>query len=151
MDRLDIDPRKGLIEIEVNDKGETITFDPADIELPFKFNDAYLEVEKVRKQWKAKEAVIKKKKPQQHGLVTTVDEEYRKLARTAYADMRNAMEKFLGAGAMQKIFGDRNYDEMYTDLFTALDPYLKKLGITIDDSVKRIKEKYSDKEEDVME
>ena len=61
------------------------------------------------------------------------------------------MDEFLGAGGVQKIFGDRNYPDMYNDLFDALKPHLEKIGISSKKSIERIEQKYSESDEDVLE
>ena len=151
MEKLNLDIKKGLYEIEVNDKGETIVFDTEDIELPFKFNDAYLKVEQLTKDLTRKEALIEKQKECSHGLVSNKDEKRRQLYKEFYKQMREAMDEFLGAGGVQKIFGDRNYPDMYNDLFDALKPHLEKIGISSTKSIERIEQKYSESDEDVLE
>ncbi len=142
---------KGLYEIEVNDKGETIVFDTEDIELPFKLNETILSIEKIEKQIKLQEKVIEKKEIRKKGILTNVDEEYRKLYKKAFSDMRKAMDCFLGEGACQKIFGNRNYVSMWDELLEQLKPHLEKIGILKADTNKLIAEKYGDKDEDVIE
>ena len=151
LEKLNLDIKKGLYEIEVNDKGETIVFDTEDIELPFKFNDAYLKVEQLTKDLTRKEALIEKQKECSHGLVSNKDEKRRQLYKEFYKQMREAMDEFLGAGGVQKIFGDRNYPDMYNDLFDALKPHLEKIGISSKKSIERIEQKYSESDEDVLE
>ena len=152
MNKLNIDVRKGLYTIEVNDQGDTIVFDTEDIELPFKLNDAYIQVDKALKNLKRQEAVIAKKDDaKKHGLVSAKNEETRKLYKKAYAEMRAAMDTFLGEGGMQKIFGNRNYPDMFDDLFTALKPHFEAMGISAKAAADRAAEKYADGDEDVME
>lgn len=136
--------KKGLYEIEVNDKGETIVFDTQDIELPFKLNDAYIKIDEALKNLKAKEVIIKKKKGKKYGVISSVDEELRQLYKSAFATMREAMDCFLGEGACQKIFGDRNYLDMYDDLFAELEPHFVKMGIGVDKSLEKIEKKYAE-------
>ena len=152
MNKLNIDVRKGLYTIEVNDQGDTIVFDTEDIELPFKLNDAYIQVDKALKNLKRQEAVIAKKDDsKKHGLLSAKNEETRKLYKKAYAEMRAAMDAFLGEGGMQKIFGNRNYPDMFDDLFTALKPHFEAMGISAKAAADRVAEKYADGDEDVME
>ena len=47
------------------------------------------------------------------------------------------MDMFLGEGACQKIFGDKNYPDMFSDLGEQLKPHLEKMGV----SVKQLREK----------
>lgn len=49
-----------------------------------------------------------------------------------YSDAREALDTFLGAGACQKIFGDKNYGDMFADLLAALQPEFEKMGLDAD-------------------
>ena len=144
--------RKDIYTIEVNDQGETIEFDLVDIELPFKCERAWAEVNRISKELQAQLVIISKQQDhKQAGKVMTANEEaviaaYAK----AYKEMRVAMDIFLGAGGCQKIFGDRNYLDMYDDLYEALLPHLEKMQITTNGIKARIKEKYGKKDDGVL-
>ena len=144
--------KRDIYTIEVNDKGETIEFDLVDIELPFRCDRAFREVARIENELKAKLVIIDKQ--QDHpvkGAIMTANEEATITAyRDAFRDMRKAMDGFLGEGACQKIFGDRNYVEMYTDLAEALNPHLEKMRINTEGISKRIKEKYGKKDDGVL-
>ena len=144
--------RKDIYTIEVNDKGETIEFDLVDIELPFKCDRAFNEVDRIKSELKAKLVIIDKK--QDHKLkdrVMTANEEARIIAyKEAYISMRSAMDIFLGDGACQKIFGDRNYLNMFNDLAEALAPHLEKMEISTAGIKKRIEEKYGKSDDGVL-
>lgn len=144
--------RKDIYTIEVNDKGETIEFDLVDIELPFKCDRAFSEVDRIKSELKAKLVIIDKK--QDHKLknrILTANEEARINAyKEAYTAMRSAMDIFLGDGACQKIFGDRNYLDMFSDLAEALAPHLEKMEISTDGIKKRIEEKYGKNDDGVL-
>ena len=144
--------KRDIYTIEVNDKGETIEFDLVDVELPFKCERAIAEVGRISKDLKAKLVIISKQQDQkQSGKFMTANEEATLIAyRNAFKEMRSAMDDFLGAGACQKIFGDRNYIEMYDDLFKELAPHLEKMKITNDGIMERIKAKYGKKDEGVL-
>lgn len=151
MNKLKLDVKKGLYEIEVNDKGDTITLDPSDVELPFKMNDAYLSVQRTMEELDEKQKQINTTSEDKHGLVKECDEQLRQLIHEMYEKMRRAVDGFLGDGATQKIFGDRNYPEMYNDLFKALEPHFVKMGLTVENSVNTVKDKYLDKDDDILE
>ena len=144
--------RKDIYTIEVNDKGETIEFDLVDIELPFKADRAFREVTRIESELAAKLVIIGKK--QDHpikGASMTANEEARLNAyREAFLGMRVAMDGFLGEGACQKIFGDRNYLEMYTDLAEALAPHMEKMQLNSEGIRKRIKDKYGKQDDGVL-
>ena len=144
--------RKDIYTIEVNDKGETIEFDLVDIELPFKCERAFTEVHRIADALKAKIVIIGKKEDRQlKGRAMTANEEALLLAyKEAFTEMRVAMDAFLGDGACQKIFGDRNYIEMYDELANALKPHLEKMKLTNDNIMERIKAKYSKQDDGVL-
>lgn len=144
--------RKDIYTIEVNDNGDTIEFDLVDIELPFKADKAFREIDRISGELQAKLVIIDKK--QDHpikGSAMTANEEARLNAyREAFVGMRAAMDCFLGKGACQKIFGDRNYLEMYTDLAEALAPHMEKMQLNVEGIRKRIKDKYGKQDDGVL-
>ena len=144
--------RKDIYTIEVNDNGDTIEFDLVDIELPFKADRAFREIDRIGNELQAKLVIIGKQ--QDHpikGASMTANEEARLNAfRDAFKGMRVAMDEFLGKGACQKIFGDRNYLEMYTDLAEALAPHMDKMKLNSEGIRKRIKEKYGKQDDGVL-
>lgn len=150
MEKLNL-KKEEIYEIEVNDKGETIVFHTDDIELPFKWNDAFLECQNILKNLKRQIKVIEKKENKPHGLLTTQDEEVRKLCKKTFSQMRTIMDSILGAGGCQKIFGDNNYLSMFNDLFDALQPHFEKMGLSMGASVEAIEKKYGNSVSDVLE
>ncbi|MCM1115606.1 MAG: hypothetical protein NC397_08940 [Clostridium sp.] len=142
---------KGLYEIEVNDNGDTIVFDTLDFELPFKLNEAFKNVNRIIESVKGQIVVIDKKKTSADGFLTNKDYEYKKVTKKAFSDMRMAMDAFLGENGCQKIFGDRNYFEMFDDLFKALSPHFEAMGISQESIENKIADKYSDASNEVLE
>ena len=144
--------KKDIYTIEVNDMGETIEFDLVDIELPFKADRALSEVNRIYKELQGKLVVIEKREDHKlDGEIMTANEKAKLDAhRTAFKEMRVAMDAFLGAGACQKIFGDRNYVEMYDDLFDQLAPHFEKMKLNSEGITARIKAKYSKKDDGVL-
>lgn len=144
--------KKDIYTIEVNDNGDTIEFDLVDIELPFKCDRALAEVNRIYKDLQAKLLIIEKKEDHKlDGELMTANEKAKLEAhRNAFKEMRVAMDAFLGAGACQKIFGDRNYVEMYDDLFEQLAPHFEKMKLNSEGITARIKDKYSKKDDGVM-
>lgn len=144
--------KKDIYTIEVNDNGDTIEFDLVNVELPFKCERAWAEVDRISKELQAQLVIINKQEDaKQKGKLMTKNEEaiitaYRK----AYKEMRVAMDEFLGNGACQKIFGDRNYIEMYNDLFEALKPHLDKMSLSTQGILDRIKTKYGKSDDGVL-
>ena len=144
--------KKDIYTIEVNDNGDTIEFDLVDIELPFKCDRALSEVNRIYRDLQAKLVIIEKREDHQvDGEIMTVNEKAKLEAhKNAFKEMRVAMDAFLGEGACQKIFGDRNYVEMFDDLFDALAPHFEKMKLNSEGISARIKAKYSKKDDGVL-
>lgn len=139
--------------IEVNDDGETIEFDLQDIlSLYRRYNAA---VEGVTA---AMDGLNKSIEEYNATRVDGVDEDgitpaqlkFLEDYERAFKAMRASMDLFLGNGGCQKIFGDRNYLEMWSDLFEALEPHVEKMGIQSEGIRERIKAKYSKPDEGVL-
>ena len=144
--------KKDIYTIEVNDNGDTIEFDLVDIELPFKADRALAEVNRIYRDLKAKLVIIEKQEDRKldNEIMTANEKAKLDAHRAAFKEMRVAMDAFLGAGACQKIFGDRNYVEMYDDLFEALAPHFEKMKLNSQGITDRIKAKYSQKNDGVL-
>lgn len=144
--------KKDIYTIEVNDNGDTIEFDLVDIELPFKCDRALSEVNRIYRELQAKLVIIEKKEDHKlaNEFMTANEKAKLEAHKTAFKEMRVAMDAFLGEGACQKIFGDRNYVEMFDDLFEALQPHFEKMKLNTQGITERIKAKYSKKDDGVL-
>ena len=144
--------KKDVYSIEVNDNGETIEFDLLDVSLPLKFNKAFSEVNRIHNDLKAQLVIISKKEDikREDSLMTANEEATIKAWENAFKEMRVAMDGFLGEGACQKIFGARNYIEMYEDLYEALAPHFDKMKLSTDGVMDRIKAKYGKADDGVL-
>lgn len=151
MEKLRIEKRD-IYTIEVNDNGETIEFDLLDIELPYKLERAYKRVNEVSKDLKGKLIIIEKKadKMKKGSLLSSHEQAILDAYRDAFKEMRKAVDEFLGENACQKIFGDRNYLEMFDELFIALEPHFEKMKLNKDGITERITKKYAPKDEGVL-
>jgi hypothetical protein len=150
MEKLRVE-KKDIYTIEVNDKGETIEFDLADISLSFKCIKALEEIDKIKQNAKMREIAISKKEDVEGKYMSKKEEEILKVWQETFIEMRKAMDIFLGDGACKKIFGDRNYIEMYDDLMEQLLPHLDKMKISFDGMKNRIVQKYSEDKKNVIE
>ena len=108
--------KKNIYRIEVNDNGECIEFDLEDIGLRTKLYKALEDLKKIEKEFSQRIKNVKN------------DKECAFLEDDMFKEMRHIMDSFLGEGACQKIFGDRNYADMYNDLFKELTKKRKELG-----------------------
>ncbi len=130
--------------IEVNDNGDTISFDTSDTGLTSKLAITFDKINALVKEYEAKAAEIEVQPDEPYSTATIVDDsgqsevktlitkkqyESSKLIDKFYEDARAAMDTFLGEGACRKIFGDKNYYNMFNDLTKQLEPHFKKMGI----------------------
>ena len=119
---------KDLYVIEVNDKGECIEFDLSDIGLPIKCYECLEKIKKIEQEMIVKEKELKEKLKVDNDPFSENNKQLIRLEQETFYKMREAMDGFLGQGACQKIFGDRNYYEMFDDLFKEFNRKRKELG-----------------------
>lgn len=105
--------KDNIYRIEVNDSGEYIEFDLEDTSLNIKYYNALEEINSLMERVKQKEIKLNKKKADVI--------EYLKLEEDTFKKSRDIMDSFLGANSCQKIFGDRNYYDMFFDLVEELE------------------------------
>lgn len=137
-------------KINIADDGTEIVFDLADISLPLKCDRAFKEVENNKNNALGRIKAIENKYANQQ-MNKKLEQQRNSEIFKAYNDMfmknRETMDEFFGLkGAMQKIFGDSNYIDMYNDLYEQLEPHLKKMEINIDKIKNRIEDKYGSKD-----
>lgn len=138
---------KDLFKVEVNDKGEYIEFDLADINLPFKAKKSFDMINNYMKELKEKEVDL-----------SNLDEGIL-FEQEMFQKMRAALDNFIGEGGSQKIFGDKNYYGMFEDLLYAFEEpqeelggqsVMDKLNFTAKGIQDRVIAKYSKKNSDVL-
>lgn len=131
--------------IEVNDNGDTISVDTSDTGLTSKLAKTYDKINALVKLYEAKADELEAQpdepystalvaneesgEPEQKTLITKKQYESSKLIDQFYIEARAAMDTFLGEGACMKIFGDKNYYNMFNDLTVQLEPHFKQMGI----------------------
>jgi hypothetical protein len=121
--------------IEVNDAGETISFDLADTSLPSKLFKMMDRVEELTSEIDAKAKEIDALPDKTVKTIGDVNVSQKQMEGAQLMDdyfirVREALDIFLGEGACQKIFGDKNYYSMVGDLMEQLEPHFKKIGLT---------------------
>lgn len=139
-----------LYRINIADDGTEIVFDLADISLALKCDKAFNKVEANRKRALAQVDIIEKKyqnQPSNEKLKSQETIEIHKVLNDMFNQNRVIMDNFFGCpGAMQKLFGDSNYIDMYADLYEQLEPHFEKMGMNVEKIAERIKRKYGKKE-----
>lgn len=142
--------------IEVNDNGDTLTFDTSDLSLTSKFLKAFERLDELSKEYDLKAKVLDKMSDSDiaaeiNGVaITEKQKRTAEMLNEYYSEARKAMDIFLGDGACQKIFGDSNWLTMFDDLTEQLKPHFEKMGINADKVKKNAAEKYKPNNKKVL-
>lgn len=142
-----------LYKINIADDGTEIVFDLADISLAFKCDKAFKEIEKNQQvaQGRVKAIQNKADKRIDGSLFTECEKQILEIMRDMYAKNREILDEFFSCkGAMDKLFGDANYPDMYDDLIEQLNPHFDKMGLSTEAIKNRLAKKYSKKNNDVL-
>ena len=125
-----------IYTIEVNENGDTIQFDLTDITLAMRGQEAFNKCDEIKERYTR--------------YIADDDTKALFYLNEAFAEMREAMDIFLGEGACEKIFGNTNYITMFDDLADALQPHFEKMVEKMGSIASMITKKYSkeDKKED---
>ena len=137
--------RIGIKDSDGNDTGEHLEFDMEDINLAFRLNECD---EKHRKnlEFLRNQFIIIDKKEDKKGkkILSWKEEEKLKVLQEFYKREMEALDLFLGENGTKKLLNGRNpYYSMYEDINDMLKPILPKLKLRADDIAKKIKDKYS--------
>lgn len=123
-----------VYRLQINDSDTYIEFDLLDMSLPVKILNATEKLEKIDEDYANKTKEIEeneKDEVEKARKLIKLDEDYAK-------EMRNNLDSFLGEGACQKIFGDKERYGQYNRLMGALTPHFEKMRFDIDKAKKRI-------------
>ena len=146
--------RIGVKDAKGNDTGEHLEFDLEDIELPLRLNQCEAQHRKNLEFLKNQFVIINKKEDKKGKFILTWKEEEKlKVLQEFYKKELEALDLFLGQGGTYKLLNGRKpYYSMYDDISEMLKPILPKIKLTADDIAEKIKNKYSNKEEnDVLQ
>jgi len=135
-----------LYKINIDDDGTEIVFDLADISLPVRCDKAFREVESNKNRALSQIKVIENKYVNQNmnkKLESQKTSEMLKVYQDMFAKNRVIMDEFFGLkGAMQHLFGDSNYLDMYSDLFEQFISHFEKMQLNAEAIKERISKKY---------
>lgn len=146
MEKLRLD-NEDTYKLEVNDKGEYIEFDLTDIGLPERIMNASDKIKKIDSQYKEQLLELTKKYKDDQVKMT---HEFILLEKEKCIELRREFDSFLGTGACQKIFGDKNNYGMFENLLFALEEHYPKMQIKIEKAKEKLVNKYMPKNEEVM-
>lgn len=155
---------KNKYTIEVNDNGETISFDLTDFGLPAKLLNTYNNLEELTNKYDKENKEILERKDDILQVINVIDENGNEiksevtknqmdiinLTNRYYTESRNVLDEFLGKGSCQKIFGDTNYAEMFDELWENLLPHFEKMNLNIQKTQKELAKKYKEKNTNIL-
>ena len=150
--KLGIIDENGNVVKDKDGKKVCLEFDLADIELPLRYNKCINSIRTAKINLKNQMIIIDKKKDHKGKQLLSANEEAKaKAIRHFYKEMEIAMDLFLGIGGTKKFLNGRNpYWTMFDDLSEAIEPFMDKMQLSVEDMTNRIKEKYKVTESDVL-
>ena len=145
--------RIGIKTADGKDTGEHLEFDMEDVELQLRLNECEAQHRKNINDLKMKTLLIDKKEDKKgKKILSWKEEEKIKLFKEFYEKEMESLDLFLGKGGTAKLLNGRKpYYSMYEDISEMLKPILPLLQKSTDDIINKVKEKYSNVKEDVLE
>ena len=139
--------REDYYILEVDDKGDTIEFDLTDIGLAERIMNSSDKIAEQDKKYQKRVVELSETFKDDEVQLTR---EIIKLEKEQCQEMRKLFDDFLGEGACQKIFGDKNHYGQFNKLLDALEPHYKKMELKMQKAKRKLANKYMEKEKDVM-
>ena len=145
--------RIGIKTAEGKDTGEHLEFDLEDLELPLRLNQCEVEHKKNLQQLEMQKQIIDKKQDKKgKQMLSWKEEEKIKAYRNFYKKEMEALDLFLGEGGTLKLLNGRKpYYTMYDDIGEIIEPIMPLIEQKIQDITNTIKERYKNKQSDVIE
>ena len=140
-----------IVDEKGNSTGEFLEFDLEDIELPFKYQEIIERLKKSRIKIKNQFSIIDKKEDHKGKKLLSSNEEAKLRAlNDFYKEQAEIYNIFLGENGVEKLLHGR---KMRWTTLMEIDEIIEKqiapkLNVTMEDITKKIKSKYSNKEED---
>lgn len=133
--------------LEVNDNGDYIEFDLTDISLAERVTKAGKKIQDIdsKYQEKKKQIMEKNNNDEQASLEEMIEAELEMCQ-----ELRETFDSFLGKGACQKIFGDKNNYWQFLNLMDALEPHFAKMHIQLKKAKNKLANKYRKIDNGVM-
>lgn len=145
--------RIGIKEADGTDTGNVLEFDLEDIELPIRLQECIETHKRNIQDLKAQYIIIDKKQDKKRKKMLSANEEAKlKVLQNFYNKEIEALDLFLGKGGTEKLLNGRKpYLTMYDDINEYIAPIIPIIEKRVGNIKDKIKEKYSNKESDVIE
>lgn len=139
---ININNNEDVYRIKINGKDEYIEIDLLDMSLPYRVAQASIDLEKEYNNYEDKliELCEKHKDDKENDVSFIIEEHNINLEFCQKA--REIFDSFLGEGACQKIFGDKNRVAMFNVLMEQLEPIFKNIKFNKEETQKKIYNKW---------
>ena len=133
-----------LYRIDISDDGKEIVLDLADIALPLKINRVFNKAQNNINSTRSKIKVLENRTGNDDsvGVMTRFEHDLNQTLVDMYRENRKIMDEVFGEGAIQTLFGDTDYIDMYDDLFELLEPHFDKIELNVEGIKNRLAKKY---------
>lgn len=149
--KIGIKDEEGMPKLDKNGKEIYIEFDLEDITIPDRYDKCVYIIEKASNTLKNSLVIINKKQDVKGKGIMTANEKAKVEAfKLYYKSLEEGIDLFLGHGGTRKIFGETRYLTMFNDLSEMLEPIMPKLKINMESIEKKVKEKYSQPNKNVL-
>lgn len=146
--------RIGIKDSKGNDTGKFLTFDMEDIELPLRLSNCEELHKKNIMNLRDKFVIIDKKEDKKgKKLLSWKEEEKVKAIQEFYKNEMVALDMFVGDGNTQMLLdlmGRNPYYSMFDDITKMLEPIMPMLKVNVESIKKKIVDKYSNNNSEVM-
>ena len=146
MEKLNLDLKKEVYQLEINDNGDFIEFDLTDISLPEKFLNASDNITKIDFEYNQEARKIEKSDLSETEKIRAII----KLEKEKTQEMRKIFDSFLGEGTCEKIFGTVDHYCQFVALIDALEPHFEKMNFNLKAARKKLADRYLDKNKEVI-
>lgn len=141
-------PDDELYIIKIDGSDKKIVLDMMDVDLPYKANKTYADINKAYDVCKGNIQAIQNKykgsgnKGAKRGLMSDEEREISAEYKKMYEKCSGYCDQLLGEGVMDAIFHKHYYVTMFDDLFTQLEPIIEEMQKNLPAVKERIQKKY---------
>lgn len=139
---ININNNEDVFRIKINGKDEYIDIDLLDMSLPYRVAQASIDLEKEYDEYETKlKDLCDKHKDDKDNDISFIIDEYT-INQEFCNRAREIFDSFLGKGACQKIFGDKNRVAMFNVLMEQLEKIFKDIEFNKEETQKKIYNKW---------
>ena len=149
MNKINIESSE-TVKVEINDTGKYIELNPLDIEFPLRIEKTSKELDRMLKKLEQEINLIDKKTDVKDGLMSRNTRDKILKYKEYNQECGKVIDELFGQGTVSAAFGDKNYIGMYNDLFNSLEPIFKEVYGNPENTLARLKKKYSKEDSEIL-